>query len=183
LFFLDLIEEYRPVYMGLFDILLAYCYNRRTTEGENTIESAWTICTLSSSLSWLEHFSNLQQVLESFYRRSLTYPLYRHFQLSSKVVEDVIAVLNKGRKSVLKCFLEVKTILDHHETRYLLSMIYLDDYCHWVQRASDRLLSSLADKIQESVPHKSDMPWPLEAYEALAVEAESERECVSESPQ
>lgn len=34
------------------EILFAYVYNKRTTEGENTVESAWTIRKLSGTLSW-----------------------------------------------------------------------------------------------------------------------------------
>ena len=39
---------------GLFDIVYAYAYNHRVTMGENNVESAWTICKLSPSLSCLE---------------------------------------------------------------------------------------------------------------------------------
>lgn len=39
--------------LGLIDILFAYAYDFRTNEGESTVESGWTICTLSSTLSYL----------------------------------------------------------------------------------------------------------------------------------
>ena len=31
-----------------------YAYDHRTTSGDPTVESAWTICTLSAALSWLD---------------------------------------------------------------------------------------------------------------------------------
>lgn len=38
--------------LNLIDILYASCYNHRTTLGENTVESSWTINKLSSTLCW-----------------------------------------------------------------------------------------------------------------------------------
>lgn len=45
-------EEKRIVYLGLIDILFAYCYDQRTTNFEGNCESGWTITKLSSTLSW-----------------------------------------------------------------------------------------------------------------------------------
>lgn len=41
-------------FLGLADILYAWCYNHRITLGENSVESAWNIAKLSSTLSWLD---------------------------------------------------------------------------------------------------------------------------------
>ena len=38
----------------IVDILFAYAYDYRTTEGDRSVESGWTINKLSSTLSWLE---------------------------------------------------------------------------------------------------------------------------------
>lgn len=48
-----ILDDPKSIYFGLVDILLAYSYNRRITEMENTVESCWTISKLSSTLSWL----------------------------------------------------------------------------------------------------------------------------------
>lgn len=40
--------------LGLADVLFAYAYDHRTTGGDPTVESAWTVATLSPLLSWLE---------------------------------------------------------------------------------------------------------------------------------
>lgn len=47
-------NEQQALYFGLVDIIAAYCYDHRTTEGEPTSESAWTINKLSATLSWFE---------------------------------------------------------------------------------------------------------------------------------
>ena len=39
---------------GLTTLLFAYAYDVRFTSGEATVESAWTVCTLSPLLSWLD---------------------------------------------------------------------------------------------------------------------------------
>ena len=47
-------EECMLALYGMVDILYASCYNCRTTCGENTVESSWTINKLSSTLSWFQ---------------------------------------------------------------------------------------------------------------------------------
>lgn len=47
-------SEQQAAYFGLLDIIAAYCYDYRTTEGDPTSESAWTINKLSATLSWFE---------------------------------------------------------------------------------------------------------------------------------
>lgn len=46
-------EEKRAL-LGLADVLFAYAYDHRTTTGDATVESAWTVAVLSPLLSWLE---------------------------------------------------------------------------------------------------------------------------------
>ncbi|CAN0602372.1 unnamed protein product, partial [Ectocarpus sp. 12 AP-2014] len=46
--------EERRVLLGLADILFAYAYDHRTTTGDATVESPWTVAVLSPLLSWLE---------------------------------------------------------------------------------------------------------------------------------
>uniref|UniRef100_A0A674C849 Protein SHQ1 homolog n=1 Tax=Salmo trutta TaxID=8032 RepID=A0A674C849_SALTR len=90
------------VWLSLVDIILAYCYELRTTEGEHNVESPWTIRKLSGTLCWLETYSSLQEVLVSFGRRVLCYPLYRHFSLVSAAVQDAAQIFQSGKACVLK---------------------------------------------------------------------------------
>lgn len=38
----------------LVDVMYAYCFNHRMTMGDHTVESAWNIAKLSSTLSWFD---------------------------------------------------------------------------------------------------------------------------------
>lgn len=44
----------KATYLGLVDLMFAYCYNYRVTEGDNNVESVWCIGKLSPTLSSLE---------------------------------------------------------------------------------------------------------------------------------
>ncbi|KAG7261044.1 hypothetical protein CRUP_025183 [Coryphaenoides rupestris] len=44
----------QAAWLGLVDLLLAYAYDQRFTQGEPTVESPWTIRKLSGTLCWLE---------------------------------------------------------------------------------------------------------------------------------
>ncbi|KAH0630246.1 hypothetical protein JD844_013041, partial [Phrynosoma platyrhinos] len=81
------------VYLSLVDILLAYCYEIYATEGERNVESPWNIRKLSSTLCWLETFTGISEVLIAFGRRVLCYPLYRHFSLATRALNDTIMIL------------------------------------------------------------------------------------------
>lgn len=48
------IGDTQKLCLNLVDILYASCYNYRTTLGENTVESGWTINKLSSTLCWFQ---------------------------------------------------------------------------------------------------------------------------------
>ncbi|KAI8337346.1 SHQ1 protein-domain-containing protein [Choanephora cucurbitarum] len=45
----------KVTYLGLVDLLFAYSYNLRTTEGDNNVESVWCIGKISPTLSSLEY--------------------------------------------------------------------------------------------------------------------------------
>ena len=109
----------RSLYLGLVDILFAFAYDQRATLGENNVrvsmshdhlipppvasfiqvESAWNICKLSPTLSWLEVFrGSVHEVVYCCLRRSLTYPLFRHWQLAMAVLQDTRDIFHLGEK-------------------------------------------------------------------------------------
>jgi protein SHQ1 len=164
-------EEMKPrLYLGLVDILFAFCYNHRTTEGESTVESAWTICKLSGTLSALDTYASLQDVLVSCLRRSLCFPLYRTFALFQKVVQDVVVLLKLGKRAILKAFLEIKMVLEVNETMYLMDRIFITDYCIWIQKASEKHIKSLASELHHYKTTKAMSGWDLEEWEQQAQE-------------
>ncbi|KAL2915200.1 hypothetical protein HK105_205307 [Polyrhizophydium stewartii] len=164
------------LYLGLVDILFGHCYNLRTTEGEPTVESAWTICKLSGTLSCFDTFSDLQDVVTCCLRRSLAYPLYRHFELSARVLEDVVILLKLGRRAVLKALLQIKRLLDRDEVTFVLDRVWITDYCVWIQQASDKRLRSLASQLHRFEATREMVGWPLSELEALASEDMREKQ-------
>nr|XP_051707431.1 protein SHQ1 homolog isoform X4 [Oryctolagus cuniculus] len=125
----------RHVYYSLIDILLAYCYETRVTEGETNVESAWNIRKLSPTLCWFETWTNVHEIVVSFGRRVLCYPLYRHFKLVKKAYSDTIKILQLGKSAILKCLLNIHKIFRENDPAYILNDLYISDYCVWIQKA------------------------------------------------
>ncbi|XP_075871808.1 protein SHQ1 homolog [Nelusetta ayraudi] len=158
----------RQAWLSLVDVLLAYCYDVRATEGEHNVESPWTIRKLSGTLCWLETYSSLQDVLVSFGRRVLCYPLYRHFDMVSAAVGDVATILQSGKACVLRCLLEVHRVFRENEPAYILNDLYVSDYCVWIQRVKSKKLPPLAAALKESSLQKRELGLELEELEAAA---------------
>jgi len=139
-------SQTHDLYLTLVTLLFAYTYEARTSQHDPTSESAWTICSLTPAFSALDpphsalfeggaHIfpqEELRETLVPSYRRSLVFPLYRSFALSEKCKEDVAELLRKGKRTVARCLLEMKYILDH-EVYYIYSKIWVDDFCVWIQ--------------------------------------------------
>eukprot|EP01091_Cochliopodium_minus_P020059 TRINITY_DN8646_c0_g1_i1.p1 TRINITY_DN8646_c0_g1~~TRINITY_DN8646_c0_g1_i1.p1 ORF type:complete len:331 (-),score=121.57 TRINITY_DN8646_c0_g1_i1:142-1134(-) len=116
-----IIQNEAEIFCGIIDVLFAYCYDHRTTQGDETSESGWTITMLSSSLSWFDYFTTIEDTFVSCIRRSLIYPLYRNWSLSHKIIQDIQILFSKGKKHVLRCLLKVKWILDRSEKKISFS--------------------------------------------------------------
>uniref|UniRef100_UPI00398EDB02 protein SHQ1 homolog isoform X2 n=1 Tax=Pristiophorus japonicus TaxID=55135 RepID=UPI00398EDB02 len=162
------------VYSSLVDIILAYAYEVRCTEGETNTESSWNIWKLSGTLCWLETYHSLQEVLISFSRRVLCYPFYRHFHLALKAVEDVILILQLGKSAVLKCLLGIHKIFRENDPAYLLNDLYITDYCIWIQKSKSKKLAFLAESLQHVNIAKSDLGLELEELEEAALLVQEE---------
>ncbi|CAD7684978.1 unnamed protein product [Nyctereutes procyonoides] len=161
-------RAHRQVYYGLIDILLAYCYETCVTEGERNVESAWNIRKLSSTLCWFETWTNVHEILVSFGRRVLCYPLYRHFKLVMKAYRDTIKILQLGKSAVLKCLLDVHKIFQENDPAYILNDLYISDYCVWIQKAKSSKLAALAEALNEASLTKAQLGLELEELEAAA---------------
>ncbi|XP_022518458.2 protein SHQ1 homolog [Astyanax mexicanus] len=165
------------VWLGLVDVILAYVYDVRTTEGEHNVESAWTIRKLSGTLSWLETYHSVQEVLVSFGRRVLCYPLHRHFSLITTAVRDAAHIFQCGKACVLKCLLSIHKIFRENEPAYILNDLYISDYCVWIQRVKSRHVVALADPLRKSELQKDHLDLELiilEKAAELVVEEEEE---------
>lgn len=154
-------QETRSLYLTLLTLLFAYAYDARTTQYDPTPESAWTIAALTPAFSALDSppypphpqgaggtddsgdldFGDdaaaleleLAETLVPSYRRVLAFPLYRSWALADACRADAARFLLRGTRTVLRCLLELRAILDTHEVYYVYSRIWLDDFCRWIQ--------------------------------------------------
>lgn len=137
-------DEEWALWVGLADLLFAYCYDLRMTGGEPTVESAHNMSRLSCSLSWLEDYFSQQSdhdrhisvadCIKFSLRRSIVYPYLRVWKLARKVLADVAKLLFLGKRAILKCLLRIRAVFEHTDTHYLLNKLYVDDYCIWIQQ-------------------------------------------------
>lgn len=186
------------LYLTLLTLLFSYAYDSRTTQHDPTPESAWTIASLTPAFSALDPPSlsttgsdgnlldftpdELRDALLSSYRRSLAFPLYRSFALAEACRRDVAHFLEKGKRTVIRCFLEIKNILDHHEVYYVYSKIWVDDYCEWIQvHAREEVFARLGKQLKGLEVDKDLLGWGLLGLEG-ATEEVGEREPDSDDP-
>ncbi|XP_072238969.1 protein SHQ1 homolog isoform X2 [Leuresthes tenuis] len=168
----------RQAWLSLVDVLLAYSYEMRSTEGEHNVESSWTIRKLSGTLCWLETYSSLQELLVSFGRRVLCYPLYRNFVLVTSAIRDTAKILQSGKACVLKCLLDIHKIFRENDPAYILNDLYITDYCIWIQRVKPKKVTALATTLQKASLQKKDLELELDVLEKAAtmvVEEEQQR--------
>ncbi|XP_036329685.1 protein SHQ1 homolog [Rhagoletis pomonella] len=125
--------EQTEVDCGLISILLAICYDIRCTSNEPTCESAWTRNILSATLSYFEPFESIKDVVVSFLRRSLIYPLYRNYDLGRICVQDAIDGLQKNPAWVLKQLLQTHAIFASSDCyQEIFNRYYIEDYIRYV---------------------------------------------------
>jgi protein SHQ1 len=110
---------------GLVTIIFAYCYDFRTTEGEHSSESGWTLCKLSPLLSWLDTLSYPTQAMEACIRRALIFPYIRRYDLATLVARDMVTVFKLGKRAALRCLMAVKQLLEKEDHLYLLNTLYV----------------------------------------------------------
>ncbi|KAG0297518.1 hypothetical protein BGZ96_006027 [Linnemannia gamsii] len=171
-----ILENTKSTYLTLIDILFAYSYDLRTSEGDTSVETAWTICKLSPSMAALDQFTTLKETLLASFRRALAYPLNRNWNLALKVLQDVYVILKLGRRGILRALLAIKEVLDHDDIYYIYSKMFIEDYCVWIQSASEKVIRTLAHELHHFKLDKSELEWHLEGLEALAQETPEEEE-------
>ncbi|CAH2059451.1 unnamed protein product, partial [Iphiclides podalirius] len=160
-------NEYQQVMLGLVDILFAFCYDKRTTYNESTVESSWTINKLSSTLSWFCVFKETKQVLVASYRRALIYPIFRNFMLCKKVHDDLVSMFKKGKKFIIKCVISIFTMFHANtDARYILNQLYIKDYLIFLQKCRSEELDELCNNIANVEILKKDLDLELEELEA-----------------
>jgi protein SHQ1 len=184
-------EKDNHLLLGALDLLFPYVYDHLITCADPTVESAWTVSILSTSLSWLEDCSSspspsfasmVERVVVSSLRRSLVYPYLRNLDFGVYVWKNVAAILQAGLRTVVRCFLQMHSILDRSELYYLGNKLFVVPYLAWLQQHPESLLLpqllESAATIEQFVI-RSDLKEVLDlnlvAVEAL-LEAEAEQD-------
>jgi protein SHQ1 len=114
----------------LLFLLFSTAYETRISMADPSPESGWTLTSLLpifTSLTSPSSYPTTTSVLLALYKRTLSFPLYRHWGLAEKVREDVADVLEGGRRSVMRSLLGMKRILDGTEAYAVYSIIWVDD--------------------------------------------------------
>jgi hypothetical protein len=163
---------------GILDALFAYAYNARCFLGDRSCESDWTVVKLCATLSWFVRHDSVRDVLLSGCRRALIYPLYRHFALVAKCVEDVARICALGRRAVLRALLELYDLLRKSETYYYLCRLYVVDWILFVQQAvDDAAFSELSREVCATLVTKADLAdLELDRLDSIALAAMVEEE-------
>ena len=172
-------EEKKEMLLALIDVLFAFCYDVRVNEGEECSESHWNICKLSSTLSWLDRFWSIQDVVNACFRRSLIFPLIRHYDLSEKCLKDVVEIMKRGRKTIVMSLLKIRRILVKTiESKYILNDIYINDFIVWIQRVDEAILDKVANSLSKAIAqaNKSTLGLDLNLLEAAAQLCLNEKE-------
>jgi protein SHQ1 len=131
----------RALHLTLISFLFGYAYDARTTQMDPTPESAWTICCLVPAFAALDPppyssgnaslREDVDSVFVASYRRALAYPLFRSWALCDTVRVDVGALLGAGKRTVLRCLLDLKRVLDGNDAYYVYTKIWVDDMLVW----------------------------------------------------
>lgn len=141
-----IIDNPKPVYLGLVPLLFGCAYDERSNTGDITVESSWNVGRLASNMSFLfNDYYRVTEVVEDCTLLSLTYPLYRSWDLTMRVWQDVIQAL-QSRKHVLKRLLRLLVAFES-ELHFCYRQILLEDYAVWIQYASDRVLSTVRSEL------------------------------------
>ena len=141
-------QQDESLFLGLLDILFGYVYDHLMTDGDPTTESSWTVCILSSTLSWLDAYNStddsLELVVQHSIRRALIYPYLRNYEIAMYCWSQLCYILKKGRRCIIRCLLQVRAVLDKSECHYLGNRLYVDPYLLWIQRhVTDLQVTSL----------------------------------------
>ncbi|XP_072385541.1 protein SHQ1 homolog [Diabrotica undecimpunctata] len=158
--------QIKYVYHGLIDILYAFCYDGRTTDYDINSESGWTIVKLAATLCWLDVFDQPKEALISAFRRSITYPLFRNFDLSLKVLEDLKKLLTLNEKYIIKCLIQIYHIfLGGDCCRYILNNLFIKDYIIYIMNWDRNKWRDFVKEINSMEIKKEDLGLNLSEIE------------------
>ena len=154
-------EQSESLYLSLIDILYAYVYDHRTTMGDATCESSWTIVMLSPTLSWFESYTPPYDTIRSVFqwdiRRAMIYPYLRNYAfVGETLVSDVCKILDGGKRVIIRSLLQIQKILEGSEFHYLFNKLYINQFISWIQKVEEGDLKKFASKVKSEVKKPFD---------------------------
>eukprot|EP00347_Sterkiella_histriomuscorum_P011257 403373145 len=138
------LDEQATLFAQLIDLLFAYCYDRRVTQsegGEPSVESAFNIIRLSSTLaSFIDYrdFQSVDKMRVKFVmifslRRALIFTMLRNFELARQVMADLVKLIHhpQAKTLILKALVHLHQVFSHKY--YLYNRCFIDEMCVWFQ--------------------------------------------------
>lgn len=103
-------------------------------------------------------FENEFEVIKSSFRRSIIYPLYRNFELSQKIFEDLKYLLSLGELYIVKCLIDVYNYFNaSSDPRYILNDLYIKDYIIYMQKCDKDMLREVIDNVNKIDINEEDL--------------------------
>lgn len=154
-----LITNQKPLYYSIISLLFSFAFESRETQGDFGTESAWNMGKLTPQISSLDtqiilpgtKTPLIKALIITGIRRSLSYPLHRHFGLAIKAWRDVIQMLQLGKKFVIKALLMLREPFRFHDVYYVYDKILLEDLINWLindPKDNDFVFKSLAKELE-----------------------------------
>ena len=85
-------------------------------------------------------------------------------------MKDVKLIFGMGQVMILKILLKIKTLFEKNEPRYLLNILYIDDFCVFVQNVKKDIFMDLVQEIQKVEILKESLDINLKEIEEQALE-------------
>mgnify|MGYP001208986917 CR=1 FL=1 len=158
------------------ELIFAYCYDLRTNLGEHCSESAWTIAKLCPSLTCSTMAKDCRSSIIGSLRRSLIYPIVRHYGLSTSVHNDTVNVWRHGKVSVIKILLDIIKLFQESEGRYIFNQLYLQHYVTWIQSVKSEKIAAFAQDLSSLKLNKEDLGLDLTELESAAILVQQEHQ-------
>lgn len=71
---------------------------------------------------------------------------------------------------MVRCFLEIKRILEKSDIYHHFVRLYIQDYIIWIQQCSPQKLKSVYKELKKVEISKEELGWPLHQLELEALE-------------
>jgi protein SHQ1 len=148
---------------------------------------------LSPTLSWLESYNypydTIADVLCWSIRRSLIYPYLRSYDLAKHIAEDVCRIMKGGRRTVIRCLLQLHKIMEQSESHYLFNKLYIDPLIGWIQQCDESEVQQFGNNLEQllhakdsyssDVLGKRHLGLVLEEIEKRSLESDDEKDTCS----